>query len=733
LKVESDEKSQALIDRVQDTLFARTRKADASGRRRADAGRERQSVTLIRKVLVGSVAIVLLATFISIFHFYSKSLERIKEHPLVTDFASPSFPAKLRFGHSPECKSEQGAQIECWVDPAFDDTEWSTVELPRFDIRALPGYRSAVNSEFVYYRLRIPVSESLRQTSDTIAFSPSWINHQRFQIFLSGRQVYEGDGKTNKEALVTIPIPKLDIKDGYIDMAIKATMSNADVGIRHHGGIYIGPKAIVDELHVSTERISVTYFLLILLSKGSVFIIFALFFVFTKGQRGFFDFLIYALFVTLENVFIMSDFVPDFNVRVSLYFLSKTIAIFALQRFFAHHYEVHRIKGKLLLLGVAQILIVAGMVVDHGWGTKSVTIAVLLQVTNYLLVATLVGATLIGLINLRMYKRLQVGPAMPRALWEFVGVTTLYLALLIWEVFFTEYRGTDRRAVFDLIFFYYIALVSARHSGTNEGKIVTLEGHMEEKERMEAELLEAAEIAKAFLPDEVPQWENLAVAVHHQSYSESSGDWYAFERSPSGLLQHAILCDITGHGVQAAIVVSACKTVLSTMLAHNPDILDDADFIEHYARTLNHTLFSHGAGRHTATMIGLTFASDSKTVRYLCAGHPPAMLVLAGGEAGRRPKALNSRNSGVGVNAEFNGKLGTSDFKPGDQVIAYTDGLPLAANVRVFGQFIAEQGNVKDLEVLPRKLYDVIWAAESKKKEIPPDDDVSIVWFRGVA
>lgn len=720
------------LDQLQDFLFPRTRQSDAVGARRSRQGGDDGLTRILRKLLVGSVAIALLASFIGIFYYYSKSLARITEHPQVSNLASPTFAAKLNFGTSPDCGTNEG-KAECWIGPEFDDKDWATVELPKFDIRALAGYRQALDKEFVYYRLRVPVPFKLQEMKETIAFSPSWINHKRFQIFLNGRQVYEGDGTTVKEALVTLPIPKADIRDGAVSFVIKATMSNADVGIRHHGGIYVGPKAVIDELHVSNERITVTYFLLILLSKGSVFVIFALFYFFTKGQRGFFDFLVYALCVTLENVFIMSEVLTDFNMRVSCYFLSKTIAIYALQRFFAHHYEVHRVRRKLFILGTLQLLGVLAMVVDHGWGSKTITVPDLLKATNFLLIGTLFGAVLIGLVNGRMYERMQVGKDMRRSLWEFVGFTSLYLVLLVWEVFFNEYRGTDMRAVFDLIFFYYMALVSARHTGFNEGKIVTLEAHMEEKRRMEVELQEAAEIAKAFLPDSIPQWNSFDIAVHHKPFTESSGDWFAFEQAPSGRLFHCVICDITGHGVQAAIIVSACKTVLSSMLASDPLALESPDFVERYARTLNFTLFSQGAGHHTATLLGLTFEPATETIRYLSAGHPPAMLMPCKSEPGKRPTALVSRNNVLGISADFTGKAQSQAFRSGDQVIAYTDGLPLVTHARVLGKFMAEHREAKDLQQLPKALYDAIWAVETEKTKKSPDDDVSIIWFRGAA
>src|SRR5204862_7643318 len=86
-----------------------------------------------------------------------------------------------------------------------------------------------------------------------------------------------------------------------------------------------------------------------------------------------------------------------------------------------------------------------------------------------------------------------------------------------------------------------------------------------EPARVRDELNDAAEIAKAFRPDDAPNWGDIGITAFHRSFTEASGDWYAFRESPSKRFKHFVLCDITGHGVQAALVVSICKTMLVIM------------------------------------------------------------------------------------------------------------------------------------------------------------------------
>jgi len=80
-----------------------------------------------------------------------------------------------------------------------------------------------------------------------------------------------------------------------------------------------------------------------------------------------------------------------------------------------------------------------------------------------------------------------------------------------------------------------------------------------EEKRLQKEIKDAARVAAALTPEEVPQWPGFEITGFHRSLSEASGDWYFFERSTSGRFAHFVLCDISGHGVQAALVVSGCK------------------------------------------------------------------------------------------------------------------------------------------------------------------------------
>lgn len=706
------------LDAAQRLLFPRDRardhNVDAKGRPNNVQKRSWRS-----KYVVAVLGFGMALSFVYVFNFYATTIQRIRNDPRVIDLAKPLLlPAKIHFGKSPLCGGS-----ECWTRTDFDDSTWSPVGLPRPMIRELPGYDEGVASGWIYYRLRVPVPIELKQAQDVISLSVGAINHNRFEIWLNGRLIHEGQGRTSAEAATIVTLPRSDILAGDPLLVIKAQLSPSDVGISHSRGMLIGPKAVLDATYVTFERVNVTYYVLLFFAKGSVFIIFALVYFFTRAQQGFLNFLLYALFVTIENVIIMDIGVLRPDIRVLLYFLFKTLGIYFLLRFFVQHYRIYRMRKPLLLIGSFMIAVSLIMTLDHSWGSKTLTRQQLFDVTDWMLILTVFSALLVGVINLLLLRRSQVDKQALRAHQWFLLAVTSYFVLLI--VIYNSERnfGLDWRMVLDLGFFYYMALANAQMTGLNEGRIVTLEAHFEEKMRMQQELQEAALIARALLPSAVPKWPFCEINVFHKSITEASGDWFAFERSPDGKLFHFILCDITGHGLQAAIIVSTCKAVLAGLSLDAKEAMNRNDFLRFYAQRLNHLLYEQGAGLHTATFLGLTFAPDEKKVYFLIGGHPQPYKIDNGSIS-----PLSSRGNIVGVSEHLDLVMKVSELKNGDELIAFTDGIPLSTHVRTLKQFIQNQ-SVSAADA-PRRLYEEVWREQSLKRSKQPDDDISIIWFK---
>ena len=272
-------------------------------------------------------------------------------------------------------------------------------------------------------------------------------------------------------------------------------------------------------------------------------------------------------------------------------------------------------------------------------------------------------------------------------------------------------------------------IVFAQKIRFTEKRIQSLQLVEAERKLLAKELLDASVIAEAYRPDTLPEWSQLLIGGYHNPIRAASGDWFAFEASQSGRLYHMIMCDITGHGVQAALVVSACKTLLGNIKSLRPELVEEPNFMSHYMRLLNGILWMQGGGQHVTTLLGLTFALDNHLVYYLAAGHPYPLL-RKNEQMGEKPISLISRHNPLGLSNDCLPMVREIAFRPGDEILAFTDGVPLLENRRILKKMMPRDW--QNIRKGPKELYDRVWHLEAKKSGKYPEDDVSIIWFKFV-
>ncbi len=81
------------------------------------------------------------------------------------------------------------------------------------------------------------------------------------------------------------------------------------------------------------------------------------------------------------------------------------------------------------------------------------------------------------------------------------------------------------------------------------------------RQRYEQELRVARGIQQALLPKEVPALEGWEVTAYYQPAKEVGGDFYDFFELPDGRLG-LVVGDATGHGIPAALVMAAARSML---------------------------------------------------------------------------------------------------------------------------------------------------------------------------
>lgn len=201
------------------------------------------------------------------------------------------------------------------------------------------------------------------------------------------------------------------------------------------------------------------------------------------------------------------------------------------------------------------------------------------------------------------------------------------------------------------------------------------------------------------------------------------GDFYDLISLP-GRRACVIMGDVSGKGVEAASVSAAVKTALG---AYAWEGLAPARMV----RSLNEFLLGFSRVETFATLFVGIIDLASSTITYCSAGHPPALLVRAGGQ---EMTLLDVQSGVVGAFHDIAYRDGSIGIGEGDVLLLYTDGTTEARDPS--GAFFGEQGlrdmvmresdPAKPYEGFLSRLMDTVEEFTGHKLE----DDVAMVSLR---
>jgi phosphoserine phosphatase RsbU/P len=181
-----------------------------------------------------------------------------------------------------------------------------------------------------------------------------------------------------------------------------------------------------------------------------------------------------------------------------------------------------------------------------------------------------------------------------------------------------------------------------------------------EAERLEEDLAVARSIQQRFLPQEAPCIPGLDLAGVSIPSKEVGGDlfhWFSHEDERLGF----VLGDVSGKSVPAALLMS---NVLAALRAQA-----DAELAACVERTNRLIVEQIEPGRFVTLFYGEARPKEG-TLRYVSAGHNPALLVGSGGITWLREGGVP-----LGVLAGASYRTASVDLAPGDTVVVYSDGV----------------------------------------------------------
>lgn len=225
----------------------------------------------------------------------------------------------------------------------------------------------------------------------------------------------------------------------------------------------------------------------------------------------------------------------------------------------------------------------------------------------------------------------------------------------------------------------------------------------------------------------------LKVWLYSQPYDDASsgGDVYYLSSCASGRISRLLLADVSGHGLQ----VSKCALRLRDLMRRHVNSISQARFVE--GMNEEFTNFNHD-GNFATAIVGTFFASTG-SFQLCTAGHPPPLLFRQQTRTwdvfeSAPDTALASPLSGIplGIVGGVEYSQARLALKPGDMVLAYTDGLtetPVANN-----QLLGIEGLLKLVNSLdatqPDRLLAALLAALHEQAAAPVGDDLTLLLAR---
>ncbi len=174
-------------------------------------------------------------------------------------------------------------------------------------------------------------------------------------------------------------------------------------------------------------------------------------------------------------------------------------------------------------------------------------------------------------------------------------------------------------------------------------------------------------LQRSMLTTRLPAIDGVQLAVRYQPGSpetEVGGDWYDVIPLPDGRVG-IVVGDVVGRGIEAAVTMSQLRTALR---AYAIDGLEPAEVVGKLHRLADH--FDEGVG---TTLVLLDLDPATREVRYVSAGHLPALHVDRAGTAAFLPGARSSPLGTLGLGAQI--PQAQFVLEPGETVLLYTDGL----------------------------------------------------------
>jgi serine phosphatase RsbU (regulator of sigma subunit) len=243
-----------------------------------------------------------------------------------------------------------------------------------------------------------------------------------------------------------------------------------------------------------------------------------------------------------------------------------------------------------------------------------------------------------------------------------------------------------------------------------------------EQEKLRRELVLAGEVQRRLLPPQPPACGAATLAAFTLPARTVGGDYFDFLVLPGERLGVAV-ADVSGKGIAAALLMSVVQASLRVISEAGGMPLSEL------AARMNRFLYASTGANKYATFFYAELDERTRRLRYVNAGHNPPYLARRT-DAGVEISELSAGGTVLGLFPESEYDEASLDLRPGDLLVAFTDGVTEAMNAagEEFGEerlkvLLREAAGMPAEEVsttLARRMRE--WSAGAE-----PHDDLTFV------
>jgi len=241
------------------------------------------------------------------------------------------------------------------------------------------------------------------------------------------------------------------------------------------------------------------------------------------------------------------------------------------------------------------------------------------------------------------------------------------------------------------------------------------------KRKMEQQLNLARDIQTQLWPRSTPELPGYSLFGNSIPAFEVGGDYYDFISLNDGCVA-LLMCDVSGKGVGAALIMASLRATLRTQLSQNPDV-------DRAIQVVNEALFNDTRPTEFVTIFMGVLCPKTHRFTYVNAGHNPPYVLDADGTV----TELVPGGPVAGVAHPMDYTSRTITIHPGSLLMMFTDGVTEAENPD--GEMYDESRLVDFLHAhrtspLDQLHADLITEVNAFQEGMPHSDDITVLILR---